>query len=113
LRARIPPDFKTTNLITEAAAVIQMARTGPFDMAAILRAVQDLAAYVRLLAGDIQVLKQRNTAFGSMLAIGAQPEIGWAPVGPRGADAKLAAAGVGYSIVPGPGQGPTGPASSN
>src|SRR5260370_37705838 len=54
------PDYQARNLITEAAAVIQIARAGQLDLAAVLRAVQDLASDVRLLAGDVQMLKQRG-----------------------------------------------------
>jgi hypothetical protein len=58
------PDYRTTNLITEAAAVINIASTAP-ETAAILRAVQEVAADVRVLAGDVQMLKQQTAAFVS------------------------------------------------
>jgi hypothetical protein len=122
------PDYQARNLITEAAAVIQIARAGQLDLAAVLRAVQDVAADVRLLAGDVQMLKQRGAAFVSSPtgptgvspgnAFISGPSEGRAirryPVGPVSVDvfpgdAKLAAAGVGYSVPPGvPPQDPTG-----
>ena len=112
--------YQPANVITEAAAVIQITSTGAPEMAAVLRAVQDVASDVRLLAGDVQMLKQRGAAFVSSPtgptgvspgnAFISGPSEGRAirryPVGPVSVDvfpgdAKLAAAGVGYS-------GPTG-----
>lgn len=95
-------------------------------MVTVLRAVQDVAAEVRLLAGDVQMLKQRGAAFVSSLTgptplslaqafiSGPPPEAAIIGIGSlaRAAfsgDGKLAAAGVGYSGPPGvPPQDPTG-----
>jgi hypothetical protein len=106
------PDYQATNLITEAAAVLQIGRTGSPEMVTLLRLVQDVAADVRFLAAEVQMLKQRGAAFVSSPtrltgALGLAHAFLSGP-GPNqvsvdfSGDGKLAAAGVGYAVPTGP-----------
>jgi hypothetical protein len=114
--------YQAANLITEAAPVIQIAKTGPSDIAGVLRAVQDLASDVRLLAAEVQLLKQRGAPFvslptgptGAPFAISPSLD-GTVLLSPRAStDAKLAAAGAGYTPAPYPfREDPTGPTGSS
>jgi hypothetical protein len=46
-------------------AVLQIGRTGSPEMVTVLRLMQDVAADVRFLAAEVQMLKQRGAAFVS------------------------------------------------
>ena len=112
--------YQTSNLIEEVVTLIQSTKSGPPEMTAVLRAVQDVAADVRLLAGDVQMLKQRGAAFVSSPTgpspgntfISGQSEgnmMGSLARAAFSGDGKLAAAGVVYSVPQGvPPQDPTG-----
>jgi hypothetical protein len=116
--------FQASNLIAEVATLTQIGKTGPLEMVDVLKAVQNVAADVRLLAGDVQMLKQRGAAFvssptgpspGNAFISGSSEDMklfGSLARAARAAfleDGKLVAAGVGYSGPPGvPPQDPAG-----
>jgi hypothetical protein len=106
--------FQASNLIAEVATLTQIGKTGPLEMVDVLKAVQDVAADVRLLAGDVQMLKQRGAAFvssptgpspGNAFISGSSEDMNMFGSLGRAAfsgDGKLAAAGVVYSVPTGP-----------
>jgi hypothetical protein len=110
--------FQASNLIAEVATLTQLGKTGPLEMVDVLKAVQDVAADVRFLAAEVQMLKQQGAAFVSSPTgltglrpgfglLGLPLETSQSPVRAprRPGDAKLAAAGAGYTVP----LGPTGP----
>jgi hypothetical protein len=114
--------YQASNLIAEVATLINLGKSGHPEMAAVLRAMQDLSADVGHLAGDVEMLKQRGAFFVSAPTTGpsgpTRPAglsemnvfIANPPLPLRSAgDAKLAAAGVGYYGPPGVPSGTTGP----
>jgi hypothetical protein len=80
------PGYQPSNVIAEVATLIQIAKSGPPEMATVLRAVGDVAANVRLLTGEVQTLKQRGEAIVSLPTAGGPRPIvaGIAPPSFRG-----------------------------
>ena len=116
--------FQASNLITEVATLTQIGMTGPLEMVDVLKAVQNIAADVRFLSGEVQMLKQEGGGLISLpstysptgpsqgnVFISVPLETSQSPVRAprRSGDAKVAAAGAGYTVPPGvPPKRPTG-----